>query len=315
MPFSNDQFQDDDLEDLFGPSVSDKDADFVFDHLSKARHEKPKGDTLYEEPCKKCSGSGVFRSYSGRVVGNCFTCKGTGKQTFKTSPEARAKNAEARARVEQRKLEETEAKRINWINDHVDEWTWIVSKSRDFGFAKAMADAVMEWGSLTEKQLAAVRRCLAQDLDKEREQAEIAERAPDIAATALDKIEQAFAKAIDHDIKYPKLRLDRFLFSLVRGGRNVGAIYVKSIEKDDSGEREYLGKIVEGRFFRAYKCDPETEAAIVAAASDPEAAAIAYGQREGSCSACGRTLTNHKSIDRAIGPICAERFGFIGMEE
>ena len=28
------------------------------------------------------------------------------------------------------------------------------------------------------------------------------------------------------------------------------------------------------------------------------------------CVRCGRLLTNHKSIERGIGPICAENFGF-----
>lgn len=29
------------------------------------------------------------------------------------------------------------------------------------------------------------------------------------------------------------------------------------------------------------------------------------------CGVCGRTLTNHKSIDRGIGPICAGRMGWV----
>jgi uncharacterized CHY-type Zn-finger protein len=96
----------------------------------------------------------------------------------------------------------------------------------------------------------------------------------------------------------------------VRSGRNAGSIYVKSIEKDDMGERQYYGKITDGRFFRAFKCTDEDKKRIIEAASDPEAAAIAYGRREGKCSVCSRTLTNHESIDRGIGPICAERFGW-----
>ena len=115
---------------------------------------------------------------------------------------------------------------------------------------------------------------------------------------------------MEHDIKYPKMRLDTFLFSLVRSGQNAGAIYVKTIEKDADGERRYLGKIVDGRFVRAYKCSEDEQARIIAAAMDPEAADIAFGRREGACSICARTLTNHESIDRGIGPICAERFGW-----
>jgi len=46
-------------------------------------------------------------------------------------------------------------------------------------------------------------------------------------------------------------------------------------------------------------------------AKDPSAAARAYGLRTGQCSICGRELTNAESRARGIGPICAERFGFL----
>jgi hypothetical protein len=45
-------------------------------------------------------------------------------------------------------------------------------------------------------------------------------------------------------------------------------------------------------------------------AADPEQAAVAYGKRFGQCSVCARELTNEDSINRGIGPICAERFGW-----
>lgn len=301
-------FIDDDLTDVFGPGLTDEAAKFAYDHLAKAKHQPKPGAAVYEEDCPKCKGSGKFVSYTGRIVGNCFHCKGTGKVTFKTSPEARAKNAEQRAAVEQRKRKELAQKSVAWAEQHDAEWRWMIAKSATFGFAGEMVQAVVQWGALTDKQLAAVRRCMVKDADRDAERQEIAERAPDIAEVALAKIEKAFASAIDHDIKYPKLRLDRFIFSLVRSGVNAGSIYVKSIEKDDDGDRTYFGKIVEGRFFRAFKCDQSTEAAIIAAASDPEAAAVAYGRREGACSICGRKLTNHTSIDLGIGPICYNKF-------
>jgi hypothetical protein len=71
-----------------------------------------------------------------------------------------------------------------------------------------------------------------------------------------------------------------------------------------------LGRIVDGRFLRSHACDDATEARILAAIADPAAAAIAYGQRTGTCSCCGRELTNAESRARGIGPICAEKYGF-----
>lgn len=50
-------------------------------------------------------------------------------------------------------------------------------------------------------------------------------------------------------------------------------------------------------------------------AKDPYAAAILFGKLIGKCSICGRTLTDPESIDRGIGPICADRAGFSSYEK
>jgi len=309
----HDERLDDDLTDLFGafevkPSA---DADFVFNHLSQARQEPKPGGLVYEETCPKCLGSGRFISYAGRPVGPCFHCKGTGKVTFKTSPEERAKAAEQRVTAAERKAKETSEKAAMWFDDHKPETKWMTEATkRGFNFAFEMVQTILKYGFLTERQLAAVRRCMAKDIEREEERERIKARAPDITGGALDKIEKAFASAIQRDIKYPKMRLDSFIFSKVRSGANAGAIYVKTIEKDADGERRYLGKIVDGRFVRARLCTPEEQERIIAVAMDPEAAAKAYGQRTGTCSICGRKLSRNESIDRAMGPICAENYGW-----
>jgi hypothetical protein len=41
---------------------------------------------------------------------------------------------------------------------------------------------------------------------------------------------------------------------------------------------------------------------------DPEAAAALHGKLSGRCSVCSRDLTDPVSIERGIGPICAEKF-------
>ena len=300
---------DDDLTDLFGPS--DTDADFVLRHLSQARPEPKLGGPVYEETCPKCGGSGVFLGYTGRVLGNCFNCKGSGKVTFKASPEERAKAAEQRVSAAERKAKEVAEKAAVWFDDHKPETVWMAAASeRGFGFAREMLQVVWKYGFLTERQLAAVRRCMAQDAARTEERQQIAERAPDITGDALTKIEEAFASAIGYGIKYPKLRLDSYIFSAVRSGANAGAIYVKTIEKDADGERRYLGKIVDGRFVRGFKTTADEQERIIAAALDPAAAAKAYGQRTGTCSICARKLTRNESIDRAMGPICADRYGW-----
>lgn len=47
-----------------------------------------------------------------------------------------------------------------------------------------------------------------------------------------------------------------------------------------------------------------------AIAQDPQAASILYGRELGKCGVCGRTLTNPDSIERGIGPVCAEAQGW-----
>ncbi|MCP4127366.1 MAG: hypothetical protein GY753_09920, partial [Gammaproteobacteria bacterium] len=78
--------------------------------------------------------------------------------------------------------------------------------------------------------------------------------------------------------------------------------------KDDG---EYAGKISpEGKFFGLRSARNGVADELVALAKDPLSEAKAYGQRTGSCCCCGRELTDGKSIEAGIGPICASKWGF-----
>jgi Family of unknown function (DUF6011) len=124
------------------------------------------------------------------------------------------------------------------------------------------------------------------------------------AEISVEAIATAFASARAKGIKTPKLRLDTFVFSRAPDhGSNAGSIYVK-------GDGEYLGKVTAGRFLPSRACDDPTRDRVVAAAADPHASARAYGQRTGTCSCCGRELTNAESIALSIGPICRDKFGW-----
>jgi hypothetical protein len=122
----------------------------------------------------------------------------------------------------------------------------------------------------------------------------------------VSAITACFATAYGNGIKTPKLRLGDFIFSRAPDhGTNAGAVYVKR-----KADNEYLGKVAAGKFLGAKVCDDPTKATIVAVASDPLMSAKAYGQKFGSCSVCGRTLTQTKWIEAGIGPVCAEKFGW-----
>lgn len=213
-----------------------------------------------------------------------------------------------------------------WVHEHRAESEWLTEKARvneerrgTFTFPQSLLDALAKYGSLTDKQLEAVRKCMARDAQREEARA-LASNAEtgatnvrrELNAPVCDvtKLEEAFQKARDsartdrEGLKFLHLRLDTFVFTPAGArSRNPGAIYAKE-------EGEYLGKVAQGRFFRAGSCNDEQERRIVAAASDPAGAAKAYGLRTGVCSICGRELTKRESIDRGIGPICAARWGF-----
>ncbi len=190
----------------------------------------------------------------------------------------------------------------SWDEQYPAEYGWLVAKAPKSGFAASLLSGLKRYGSLTPKQLEAVQRIVREDAERA--------AAPKPAGVAIDvsKIATALQTARQH-ILYPKLRLAGFIFSLAGANSvNAGAVYVKS----DSDV--YLGKIVTAdsgpRFFKSRDCTPEVEAQVIAAAADPEAAAVAYGKAYGICACCGRTLTNPESIARGIGPICADRFGW-----
>lgn len=255
----------------------------------------PAAVRVYVERCRKCGGSGNTR------WGPCFACKGKGSKSFRTSPEKRQAARESKAAAHARTVQ-------TWIDENPAEWAWMVAAVlRGFEFAISLTDALTKYGYLTERQLAAVRKCAQQDAERQAtraaERAEIAANAP---ALDISRIEQAFDVARANKVRWPKLRLDTFKFGPAGpNSRNPGAVYV-----NDKDTGDYLGKIMGGRFERSRECTPDQQARIIAAASDPESAAVAYGRRYGRCSICGRELTVNESIDRAMGPVCAEKYGW-----
>jgi len=102
----------------------------------------------------------------------------------------------------------------------------------------------------------------------------------------------------------------RFQQCIVKPSKYQGKVYVFSHEKalNDWGT---LSNVYQG--WVTADATNLSDAALVASlqqiAQDPTAHATLYGQQTGNCSCCGRELTRKDSIDRGIGPICAEKFG------
>jgi len=264
--------------------------------------------TYFEQACPKCNGTGRYTfGYVHVRSGECFACKGKGKMSFKTSPATRMKAKMASQKRAVAKADAQANKATEWKEANPAETAWMEASAPRFEFARSMLDALNKFGHLTERQMETVQRLTVQDAERQAvravEQATRAETAP---VVSVEAIEVAFNNAKQAGVKFPKLRLDTFVFSPAgENSKNAGAIYIKS-----KGDGVYLGKVMGGRLFTSRDCTTEASERITAVASDPKQAAVAYGMKFGACSVCGRQLTDSDSVARGIGPICAENYGF-----
>lgn len=79
--------------------------------------------------------------------------------------------------------------------------------------------------------------------------------------------------------------------------------------------RPFANNTFHGRIDRDGKFDSRTEVTglvklLAKLATKPLETVGEYGHLTGSCSLCGRPLTNKKSVDMGVGPVCLHRFGF-----
>ena len=119
----------------------------------------------------------------------------------------------------------------------------------------------------------------------------------------------AFEAAKSKGAKRLTLRFDGIN---VKPNRDNSALWITSQSETEMGDYgmkpKYLGKVT------PQGCDSRlsdtVKEIIMGAASDPLSAAIKYGKVSGECSCCGRELTDPRSIERGIGPICATKFGW-----
>jgi TorA maturation chaperone TorD len=295
---------DDAIDDIFGGL--DTAPRHVLANAEVARATR--AATTYTETCPSCRGTGQFRSYSGRVVGDCFKCKGAGELKFKTSSEQRAKSQASAAASRDRKAATAAEQAQAWLDANPVEAEWLRQPvTGDFTFHADMLAALVKYGSLTERQEASVRNAAAKSVARKAQwAAEKADREAGAAVLTLTKIRAGFDSAVRH-LKRPKLRIADIQFSLAPAtGRNVGCIYVVRASDDT-----YLGKITQDdKFITSRDCTAADSETVARVAADPAAAATAHGHEFGNCSCCGRELTNPESVARGIGPICAERWGW-----
>lgn len=166
-----------------------------------------------------------------------------------------------------------------------------------FDFALSLKNQVFNGKTLTERQMDAAKRCAAR----------FAEGRPQAVSLDIQKLERAFARAHSKGLQRPRLRLlqAEYQFIITLGTR--GVFYVKT------SDSLYYGKITPGQptrgaFEKTNLCTPAIQDAILAALENIEEAAVRYGHATGSCSCCGRPLSNPLSVKLGIGPICRGHF-------
>lgn len=181
-----------------------------------------------------------------------------------------------------------------WREAHQDVMGWVEANKQD-PFAQSLAAQFGRKGELTAGQVAAVRRTLESGAES------AGQRAVEVDAS---KISAALAKAEASGLDKIVLRLGGFKFR--PAAKYPGTVYVTQSSGDDGGV--YLGKIRGGKLFPVEACTDEMRAEVAGLAVDPESSAAAYGRQTGHCACCGQKLTDPASVERGIGPICAERF-------
>lgn len=102
-------------------------------------------------------------------------------------------------------------------------------------------------------------------------------------------------------LRFPSLGNGEVRLAFCTHSRNKGGIYI-------SAGGEYYGRVeADGTPVLAPDAPEGLLELLERVNEDPLAAAQDYGRETGTCSVCGRTLTDPLSIQAGIGPVCAGR--------
>ena len=274
----------DDLDD--GLSTAMQTFEAAKESIRAGAHIANGGDRARGVDCLKCGGSGQTR------WGRCFRCDGSGEITARSA-------AASKARVTR---ERNDAERhAEFLRANADVSKFLADNADWSDFYRSLNDQLIERGSLSENQIAAVRRGMEKIAARRQEKA--AERVAARPAVDISAIQTLFARAAQKIAKRPIFRTDGFQ---IETDREVG---IATLWIKDTTQGKYVGKIEGGRFNAFRAATAATLPAIEAVAADPTASAIAYAHKFKSCCCCGRTLRNPVSVHAVVGPICAENWG------
>lgn len=191
-------------------------------------------------------------------------------------------------------------------------------------FINSIYKQLLTRGNLSEKQISTAIKISKIATDTTKEPSHISDPNylfPNIRAIFDNAISAQSARMSNlpstAEMKSPILRTEDYTFRVASPrSRYAGAIFVST--SDPYPDAKLLARI--GHAINRELIVPNQYATIRSFVTtilpelrkieaNPLDAAVRYGQLTGKCSCCGRTLTNHESIEAGIGPICAEKWG------
>lgn len=259
--------------------------------------------------CESCGGTGRWSGGTNRH-GNakCNTCHGQG--FLVTSPEQRRKDRAASARRKAKKFDDAQAANMAHGNGALVQFLRDNASWSDM--CRSMLQQHAEGRELSDKQVEAARRMWVKVEEKRRTRKLERELAMEAAPTAdATRIREMFDAALAAGKKRRALHAGNF--------DEAGELLNKVVLTPARAPRDEIWVKVDGDFMGGIKGDGKLDLRnhapawladrLLEMAADPDGVCRLYGQCTGTCSCCGRELTNALSINLGIGPICREKWG------
>lgn len=179
----------------------------------------------------------------------------------------------------------------------------------DYDFAISLRKSFLKNGKLSDKQLAAAKKCISKKITKKNDVD--TEQNDNIDQTGLSGIAELVSsmwRARRNGVKEPKMRLfaENTSFNVVFEN-DENSKYNNSI-RILSDDGQFLGRILGKKFYKSNYTPDDVANQIIETCSNANKSAISYGRRTGSCSCCGRPLNNEESVRLGIGPVCRTYF-------
>lgn len=244
--------------------------------------------------CRACNGSGKFASkYTGRIVGECYRCQGTGKCSARGQKAAETRKANAPKREADKQAQITQ-----FAADHQDMLVYLGKRAPHWEFAASLLQQFAQKGSLTENQLAAVHHAMKADVQRAqaRTQALAAAEPTQPAGLDLSSIPEGRYAVPNGDTRL-KIKIEK----PSPPSKWAGWIFVSDAAEYGQGKK--YGRQAPGKRYTG-----QITLELQAILSDPKAACAAYGQLTGTCGVCGKHLEDEQSVARGIGPICFSKY-------